>query len=56
MNNLALIPLAGGLIISLGAIGACAGIGNMGGKYIEAAARQPELMNPLQVKMFVWRD
>ncbi len=53
MNNLALIPLACGLIIGLGAIGACNGIGNMGGKYIEAAARQPELMNPLQVKMFL---
>ena len=53
MNNLALIPLACGLIIGLGAIGACNGIGNRGGKYIEAAARQPELMNPLQVKMFL---
>lgn len=53
MNNLALVPLACGLIIGLGAIGACNGIGTMGGKYIEAAARQPELINPLQVKMFL---
>ncbi|EIN02134.1 hypothetical protein WQE_05362 [Paraburkholderia hospita] len=30
-----------GIIIGLGAIGACIGIGLMGGKYIEAAARQP---------------
>ena len=29
------------------------GIGLMGGKYIEACARQPELMNPLQTKMFL---
>jgi hypothetical protein len=25
----------------------------MGGKYLEASARQPELMNELQVKMFI---
>src|SRR6195952_5072392 len=42
-----------GIIIGLGAIGACIGIGLMGGKYIEACARQPELMNPLQTKMFL---
>ena len=47
-----------GIIIGLGAIGACIGIGLMGGKYIEACARQPELMNPLQTKMFLlgWSD
>jgi F-type H+-transporting ATPase subunit c len=28
-------------------------IGIMGGKYIEASARQPELMEPLQTKMFL---
>lgn len=42
-----------GIIIGLGAIGACLGIALMGGKYIEACARQPELMNPLQTKMFL---
>ena len=42
-----------GLIIGLGAIGACIGIGIMGGKFIEASARQPELMNALQTKMFL---
>ena len=45
--------LACGLIIGLGAIGACIGISLMGGKYLEASARQPELMNELQVKMFI---
>ncbi|MCC7006489.1 MAG: F0F1 ATP synthase subunit C [Ottowia sp.] len=45
--------IAIGLIIGLGAIGACLGIAMMGGKYIDACARQPELMGPLQVKMFV---
>ncbi len=53
MSSSAFVALACGLIIGLGAIGACIGIGVMGGKYIEASARQPELMNPLQVKMFL---
>ena len=47
------VALACGLIIALGAIGACLGISLMGGKYLEASARQPELMNDLQVKMFI---
>ncbi len=47
------VALACGLIISLGAIGACIGISLMGGKYLEASARQPERMNELQVKMFI---
>ena len=53
MTNVALVALACGLIIGLGAIGACIGIGIMGGKFIEASARQPELMNTLQTKMFL---
>lgn len=48
-----LIALACGLIIGLGAVGACVGIALMGGKYLESSARQPELMNALQVKMFL---
>ena len=47
------VALASGLIIGMGAIGACIGIGIMGSKYLEAAARQPELMNELQTKMFL---
>ena len=50
---LGFVALAAGLIIGLGAIGACIGIGIMGSKYLEASARQPELMNPLQTKMFL---
>jgi len=53
MTNVALVAIACGLIIGLGALGACVGIGMMGGKYIEAAARQPELMDKLQTKMFL---
>jgi F-type H+-transporting ATPase subunit c len=53
MTNVGLVALAAGLIIGLGAIGACIGIGLMGGKYLEASARQPELMDKLQTKMFL---
>jgi F-type H+-transporting ATPase subunit c len=53
MTNVALVAVACGLIIGLGALGACIGIGMMGGKYIEGAARQPELMDKLQTKMFL---
>jgi F-type H+-transporting ATPase subunit c len=42
-----------GLIIGLGAIGACIGFGIMGSKFLEAAARQPELIPTLQGRMFL---
>ena len=45
--------LALGLMIGLGAIGACIGIGIMGSKFLEAAARQPELIPTLQGRMFL---
>lgn len=47
------VALASGLIIGLGAAGACIGIGIMGGRFLESSARQPELMNTLQTKMFL---
>ena len=53
MTNVALVAVACGLIIGLGALGACIGIGIMGGKYMEGSARQPELMDRLQTKMFL---
>ncbi len=42
-----------GLIIGLGALGACIGIGIMGSKFLEAAARQPELSPMLTGRMFL---
>ena len=42
-----LIAIACGLIVALGAMGACVGIGMVGSKYLESSARQPELMGPL---------
>jgi F-type H+-transporting ATPase subunit c len=53
MELISFVAIAVGIIIGLGALGACIGIGIMGSKYLESAARQPELMNELQVKMFV---
>src|SRR6187401_3843193 len=53
MELIGLVALAAGLIIGLGALGACVGIGVMGSKYLESAARQPELMGELQTKMFL---
>lgn len=53
MTDVSFVALACGMIISFGAVGACIGISLMGGKYIEAAARQPELMDKLQTKMFL---
>ena len=53
MTNVGLVAIACGLIIGLGASGACIGIGIMSGKFIESSARQPELMNALQGKVFL---
>jgi len=53
MTDTGLIAVACGLIRGLGAIGACLGIGAMGGRFIDGAVRQPELMNELQTKMFL---
>ena len=53
MTNVAFVAIGCGLIIGLGALGACMGLGVMGGRYLEGAARQPELMERLQTKMFL---
>ena len=42
-----------GIIIGLGANGACIGIGIMGSKFLESSARQPELTPMLQKSMFL---
>ena len=42
-----------GLMIGLGAAGACVGIGIMCSRFLEAAARQPELIPALQAKVFL---
>jgi F-type H+-transporting ATPase subunit c len=42
-----------GLIIGLGAAGACIGVGIMCSRFLEGAARQPEMIPALQVKVFL---
>ena len=42
-----------GLMIGLGALGACVGVGIMCSRFLEAAARQPELADSLQAKVFL---
>ena len=48
-----LIYIAGGLMLGLGALGAAIGVGNLGGKYMEGIARQPELIPMLRTQMFI---
>ncbi len=48
-----LTAIAVGIIIGLGALGACLGIAIMGSKFLESAARQPELIPVLQGRMFL---
>lgn len=42
-----------GLMIGLGADGACIGVGIMCSRFLEGAARQPELAPMLQAKVFL---
>ena len=41
------------LLIGMGAMGVAIGMGILGGKFLEGAARQPEMVPMLQVKMFI---
>lgn len=41
------------LILAVGALGTAIGFGLLGGKFLEGAARQPEVVPMLQVKMFI---
>lgn len=41
------------LILGMGAFGTAIGFGVLGGKFLEGAARQPELAGMLQAKMFL---
>ncbi|HET8899338.1 MAG TPA: F0F1 ATP synthase subunit C [Rhodanobacteraceae bacterium] len=45
--------IAAAIMLALGGIGAAIGMGLMGGKFLESAARQPELVPMLQGKMFL---
>ena len=45
--------LAAGILMGLAAIGAGVGVGVLGSKFIEAAARQPELIPMLRGQFFL---
>ena len=45
--------IAVSLLIGLGALGTAIGFGLLGGRFLEGAARQPEMIPTLQVKMFI---
>jgi F-type H+-transporting ATPase subunit c len=50
----ALLFIAAALMMGLGALGAAVGIGVLGGRFLEGAARQPELIPMLRTQL-VWR-
>ena len=41
------------LLIGMGAFGTAIGFGLLGGRFLEGAARQPEMVPMLQTKMFI---
>ena len=45
--------LAVAILIGSGAFGTAIGFAILGGKFLEGAARQPEMMPQLQVKLFI---
>ena len=45
--------LAVAILIGLGALGTAIGFALLGGRFLEGAARQPEITPMLQVKMFI---
>ena len=49
----ALLYLAAAFMLGFGAIGAAIGIGVLGGKFLDGAARQPELVPMLRTQFFI---
>jgi F-type H+-transporting ATPase subunit c len=52
MEN-ALLYVASAMMMGFGALGAAIGIGLLGGRFIEGAARQPELIPVLRTQFFI---
>ncbi|ALD14975.1 F0F1 ATP synthase subunit C [Buchnera aphidicola] len=51
--NVDMLYIAVAIMIGLAAIGAAIGIGILGGKFLEGAARQPDLIPLLRTQFFV---
>ncbi len=47
------VAVAVAVLIGAGPLGTAIGFGILGGRFLEGAARQPEMMPTLQVKMFI---
>ncbi|CAL4317457.1 ATP synthase subunit c [Buchnera aphidicola (Pterocallis alni)] len=53
MHNLNILYLSASLLIGFAAIGAAVGIGILGGKFLDGAARQPDLIPILRAQFFI---
>jgi F-type H+-transporting ATPase subunit c len=51
--EIAVLYLAGGVLLGLGALGAAVGIGILGARFLEGIARQPELLPMLRTQFFI---
>ncbi|PHM23766.1 F0F1 ATP synthase subunit C [Xenorhabdus budapestensis] len=51
--NMDLLYIAAAILMGLAAIGAAIGIGILGGKFLEGAARQPDLIPLLRTQFFI---
>lgn len=52
-NVQGMTAIASALLIGLGALGTAIGFGLLGGKFLEGAARQPEMVPMLRINMFI---
>jgi F-type H+-transporting ATPase subunit c len=52
-NIQSITAIAVAILIGCGALGTAVGFGLLGGKFLESAARQPETVPMLQIKMFI---
>lgn len=51
LQNTTMLSVA--ILIGVGALGTALGFALLGGKFLEGAARQPEMIPQLQVKLFI---
>jgi len=52
-EEIALLYIAGGIMLGVGAAGAAVGIGVLGARFLEGIARQPEMLGMLRTQFFI---
>ena len=52
-DAIALLYIAGALMLGIGAAGAAVGIGILGARFVEGIARQPEMLGMLRTQFFI---